>query len=44
MFKDQYLQLLGHKLHKFFVANFQSLVGRGSETQLQVGENLNCIM
>ena len=39
MFKYQDLQMLGLKLNKYYVF-FHSLevVGRGSETQLQVGE------
>ena len=40
--KHQDLQIFVLKLNKY-TSNFQSLevVGRGSETQLQVGENLN---
>ena len=40
-FKHQYLQMLGLKLNEY-MDNFHPLevVGRGSETQLQVGENL----
>ena len=35
--------MFGLKLNKINVSNFHPLevVGRGSETQLQVGENLN---
>ena len=35
--------MMGLKLNKYGLANFHPLgaVGRGSETQLQVGENLN---
>ena len=42
MFKHQDLQMFGLKLNKY-MSNFHPLevVGRGCETQLQVGENLN---
>ena len=41
MFTSQHLQKFGLKLKK--MSNFPTfeVVGRGSETQLQVGENLN---
>ena len=40
VFKHQYFQIFGLKLN---ICNFHSLevVGRGSDPQLQVGENLN---
>ena len=43
MFEHEDLQMLGLKLKN--VSNFHSLevVGRGSKTQLQVGENFNFI-
>ena len=42
-FKRQYLQIFGLKFDKIIMSNFQPLevVGRGSETQLQVAETLN---
>ena len=42
MFKYQDLQIFCVKSNKY-ISNFQTLevVGRGSETQPQVGENLN---
>ena len=41
VFKNQDLQVSGPKLNKY-LSNFHPLevMGRGSETQLQVGENL----
>ena len=41
-FKHQYLQMYSRKSNKY-LSNFHPLevVGRGSETQLQVGENVN---
>ena len=43
MFKYQDLKLFGLILNQYNVSNFQplELVGRGSETQAQIGENLN---
>ena len=43
--KHEYLHMFGLKLNKY-MSNSHALevVGRGSETQLQVGESLNCIM
>ena len=45
MLKHQDLQVFGPKLDKYDTSIFHPLevVGRGSETQLQVGENLNKI-
>ena len=42
VFKHQHLQIFGLKLNEY-MGNSHPLevVGRGSETQLQVGENLN---
>ena len=40
MFKHQDLKMFGLKLKKIWVIFIQD-VGRGSETQLQVGENVN---
>ena len=44
-FKHQYLQMFGLTLNEY-MSNFHPLevVGRGSETQLQVGENLGYII
>ena len=41
--EHQDLQMIGLKLNKINMSNFYPLkvVGRGSETQLQVAENLN---
>ena len=43
VFQRQHLQLFCLKLNRTYMSNFQPLevVGRGSETQLQVGENIN---
>ena len=42
IFKHQELQMFGLKSNEYGLSDFHSLevVGRGSETQLQVGENL----
>ena len=44
MFKHQHFQMFDLELN-IHMSNFHPLevVGRGSETQLHVGENLNCI-
>ena len=41
MFKDQDLQMFGLKLNKMHNFHPLEVVGRGSGTQLQLGENLN---
>ena len=43
MFKHQELQISGLKLKKCEEFSATWVVGRGSETQLQVGENLDKI-
>ena len=43
IFSDQYLQIFGHKLNNMSDFHPLEVVGRGSETQLQVGEILNKI-
>ena len=39
-FKQQDWQMFGLKLNKYVINNSVEVVGRCSETQLQVGENL----
>ena len=41
MLKHQDLQIFGLKLKKLSIFHSLEVVGRGSETQLQVGENFN---
>ena len=42
MFKHQDLQVVGLKLNKYNFHPFE-VVDRGSDTQLQVGENSKCL-
>ena len=43
VFKHQELQMFDYKLSKYNMGDFYPL-GRGSETQLQVGENSNYLI
>ena len=43
MFKHQYLQIFVHKLNKYEYFQPLEVVGRGSDTQLHVAENLNIL-
>ena len=44
MLKHQYLQMFGLKLNKYENCHTLEVVGRGSETQLKVGGNLNYLI
>ena len=44
MFRHQDLQMFAHKLNKYGNCHPVEVVDRGSETQLQVGEDVNYLI
>ena len=43
VFRNQHLQMFGLKLNKHQLFSSSWIVGRDSETQVQVSRNINCI-